>query len=91
MFNLFKRKGEAKHRLPYTRIASWLLRSSKFVASGICDVLFKENITSKEAFEEGLGDRWLGLCNEIASFHASNEGIRSLEPSHLCILIRANR
>jgi hypothetical protein len=67
MFNFFKRESNDKKRIPYTRITSWLLGSCACAATSICDVLIREQITSKEEFE----NEWLALCSEIGTFHAS--------------------
>jgi hypothetical protein len=68
MFNFFERESNDKNRLPYTRIASWLLVSSISAATMIHDVLVQQNVISKNEFE---ADGLLALCSEIGSFHAS--------------------
>lgn len=56
-----------KNRIPYTRIASWMVESGKVTTSAICDVLIQEKITSTEELEQ----IWLPLCIEITSFYTS--------------------
>ncbi len=67
MFNFFKRESSDEYHIPHTRITSWLLGSCACAATSICDVLIREQITSKEELENGR----LALCCEIGAFHAS--------------------
>jgi hypothetical protein len=67
--------SDEKIRIPYIRIASWLVGASTMAGFIICELLVKEKIVSKEELEKNnsYDDHFYDvLCTAIASFYAAN-------------------